>query len=48
MGQCFTSIEDDIALFWQLIESFWMYLWVLNCVKARVGYCIGGEELTLG
>ena len=36
MGQCFTSIEDDITLVWQLIESFWMYLWVMNCVKARV------------
>ena len=35
MGQCFTSIEDDIALFRQLIESFWMYLFVMNCVKAR-------------
>ena len=35
MGQCFPSIEDDIVLFWQLIESFWMNLWVMNCVKAR-------------
>ena len=35
MGQCFTSIDDDIAIFRQLIGSFWMYLWVMNCVKAR-------------
>ena len=45
MGQCFTSIEDDIALFWQLIESFWMYA---LCGGLRVRHCIGGEELTLG
>ena len=49
MGKCLTSIEDDINLFWQSIESFFNpFMGDELCEGPRVGHCIGGEELTLG